>query len=126
MTKTFLLLRFLFVGSSTLAIFLGLTLVLVEGQGMQVTLASTIACVTAVCYNYVLHYHWTFSSNTSHGIVLVRYSLMCVGGVILNGLVMYFGVSLGLMHYILVQVVAGVVLIFWSFTISSIWVFKAK
>jgi putative flippase GtrA len=126
MTKKLLLLRFLFVGGSTAAIFLGLTFILVEGQFMHAALASTIACVAAVCYNYFLHYHWTFASDAPHGTVLMKYCLMCAGGVILNGLVMYFGVALGLMHYMLVQVIAGVVLVFWSFTISSIWVFRAQ
>lgn len=124
MTNASLTLRFLLVGGSTSALYLGLTFALVEGPSVQVTLASSIACIAAVCYNYALHYHWTFASDAPHGWVLVKYLLMCAGGVLLNGLVMYFGVVIMSIHYMLVQLVAGFVLACWSLCIGSFWVFK--
>lgn len=121
-----LLPRFLFIGGSTAAIYLGLVFVLVEGPALHVTLASTLACIAAVCYNYFLHYHWTFASDAPHGIVLVKYLLMCTGGLILNALIMHFGTQLGSAHYMAVQLVAAVALVCWSFSLSSLWVFKGK
>lgn len=124
MTKASLLLRFLFVGGSTTVIFFGLTYVLVEVAGLHVTLASTLACIIAVCYNYLLHYHWTFVTDAPHGLVLVRYLLMCAGAVLINALVMHFGVKWSNTNYMVVQVVATLALTCWSFTVSSIWVFR--
>lgn len=124
MRNTSLLLRFLLVGGSTAAINFGLTIALVEGPALQVTIASTIACIAAICYNYILHYHWTFASDAPHGRVLVRYLLMCTGGVLLNGLVMHFGVLVLSIHYMLVQLFAGVVLVCWSLCLGSLWVFR--
>ena len=111
-------------GGSTAALYLGLTYVLVEVFALQVTLASTLGCAIAVCYNYFLHYHWTFVSDAPHGIVLVKYLLMCTGGVVVNGLVMHFGMELASAHYMVVQLVAAVALVCWSLSLSTLWVFK--
>ena len=126
MSNVSLLVRFLLVGGSTSAIYLGLTFVLVEGSSIQATLASTIACIAAVIYNYVLHYHWTFASDAPQGRVLVRYVLMCFGGILLNAAIIHFGVVKLSMHYMLTQVSAGIVLVCWSITLSSFWVFKSN
>jgi putative flippase GtrA len=116
--------RFILVGGSTAALNLGLTFALVDGAALQVTIASTIACIVAIFYNYVLHYHWTFASDAPHGQVLVRYLVMCAGGVALNALVMHFGVVVLSMQYILVQLFSCVVLVCWSLCIGSLWVFR--
>jgi putative flippase GtrA len=118
------LLRFLLVGGSTAAIYFGLSFALVEGFAIHVTVASTIACIAANCYNYALHYHWTFASNAPHGRVLKRYLSMVAGGVLLNGLVMQFGAVVLSMQYMLVQLIAVFMLLCWSISISSLWVFK--
>jgi putative flippase GtrA len=124
MTKAFLLLRFLMVGGSTAAMTLGLTYALVEGLSVHVTVASSIACITAICYNYFLHYHWTFASDAPHGRVLARYLLMAIGAVLLNGLVMHFGLMIISAHYMLLQIVSGAVMLCWSLCISAIWVYR--
>ncbi len=124
MSNASLLLRFILVGGSTAALNLGLTFALVEGAAIQVTIASTIACIAAIFYNYVLHYHWTFASDAPHGKVLARYLLMCAGGVALNALVMHFGVVVLAVQYILVQLFSCIVLVCWSLGISSRWVFR--
>lgn len=46
------LLRYVFVGGSTSAVLAVTVIVLVEILGLNPTLASTIGCVLAVCYNY--------------------------------------------------------------------------
>ena len=112
------------VGLSTAALNLGLMFALVEGPALQVTLASTITCIVVICYNYFLHYHWTFASDAPHGRVLVRYLVMCAAGIIINALIMHIGVIVMGFQYMLVQIVSGVVLVCWSISMSSIWVFK--
>ena len=120
------LVRFILVGGSTSIVCLVLIWLMVDGLHLHVVLGSTIAVILASLYNYCLHYYWTFSSDTSHGFVLIKYSLMCLGGLVINGLVMYFGVTVLSVHYLMVQLLASVMLVLWSFTISFLWVFSSK
>lgn len=118
------LLRFGFVGGTTAILCLGLTFGLVEFFGVSATIASTFSLFLAVCYNYLLHYHWTFTSDAPHGYVLIKYLVMCAGGLLLNALIMHFGVTWGALHYMIVQMFAAVMVILWSMCVSSIWVFR--
>jgi putative flippase GtrA len=119
-------LRFAFVGGSSGVLYLVFVFVLVDGLGMQVTLASTLVCITAGAYNYLMHYHWTFASDAPHGIVLIRYLLMIVGAVLINGLIVHFGVMFSTAHYLLIQLVAALTLVLWSLSVSSLWVFRQR
>jgi putative flippase GtrA len=126
LTDSSRLLRFVLVGGSSALLYFGLLFVLVEGLAVQVVLASTIVCVAAMCYNYLMHYHWTFASDAPHGMVLVRYLLMSAGGILLNGLIMHFGVMLSAVHYMVVQFVAAAALVCWNFCVSYFWVFRKR
>ena len=119
-----LLLRFFLVGGSTAMIFFGLTVGLVEFAALHATLASTIACTVAICYNYLLHYHWTFASDAPHGKVLMRYVMMCIGAVIVNGLLMQVGMETLSLHYLYVQLIAAGGVAAWSLGLSAIWVYR--
>jgi putative flippase GtrA len=120
------LLRFVFVGGSSGLLYLGLVFVLVDVLGVQVTLASTLVCVAAAVYNYLMHYHWTFASDAPHGMVMVRYLLMIAGAVLINGLIVHFGTMFSSVHYLVIQVIATVALACWSLSVSSLWVFRRR
>lgn len=120
------LLRFILVGGSTAAVLLGLTWLFVDGLHLHVTLGSSFALILSGIYNYTLHYYWTFSSDVPHGWVLVKYLLMCMGALIINGLVMHFGVKILPIHYLVVQFLANVLVAAWSFCASSFWVFRRR
>lgn len=119
-------LRFLFVGGTTTILYFGLTFVLVEGLTLHTTAAATVSYVVVGVYNYLLHYHWTFATDTPHGLALVKYLLTCVGGLVLNALVMHVGVVLLSVHYLAVQLFAFAAVVCWSLCISTIWVFARK
>jgi putative flippase GtrA len=119
-------LRFAFVGGSSGFLYLGSVFVLVDLMGMQVTLASTLVCIVAAAYNYLMHYHWTFASDAPHGMVLVRYLLMIAGAVLINGLIVHFGVMFSSVHYLVIQSVAAITLACWSLSVSSLWVFRQR
>jgi putative flippase GtrA len=121
-----MILRFLLVGGSTALLYFGLTYVLVESLALEAVLASSAAYLVAVCYNYLLHYYWTFASDAAHNRVVVKYVLTCLGGVALNGLVMHYGVRLLPLHYLVVQLIAAGTLVCWSFSVSTLWVFSRK
>ena len=119
-----LLLRFLAVGGSTTLLFLSLVYVLVEYAHLHPTLASTLGCVVAICYNYTLHYLWTFASDAPHGRVLVRYLFMNAGGVEVNAIAMHLGTSLLPLHYLVVQLLVGIVVVIWNVSVSMLWVYR--
>jgi len=118
------MIRFGFVGASTAAILLGLTIAFVEIVNLQSTVGSSLACLGALTYNYLLHYHWTFESEAPHGEALLRYLLMCAFAMMLNATVMYLGAEVMGYPYVAVQVIAMLVLVSCSITMSSIWVFR--
>lgn len=120
------LIRFLVVGGSSTVVFLGLTWLFVDGLHLRVILGSSIAASLTVLYNYCLHFYWTFSSDIPHGRVLIKYVLMCLGALIVNGIVMHFGVKMLQVHYLVVQFLANVAVAAWSFSISSLWVFARR
>lgn len=120
------LVRFIFVGGSTAFLYLAFVFVLVDKVGMHVTLASTLVCIVAAAYNYLMHYHWTFASDAPHGMVMVRYLTMIAGAVLINGLIVHYGTMFSSVHYLIVQLIAAFTLVCWSLSVSSLWVFKRR
>ena len=120
------IIRFILVGVTSAAALLGLTWIFVDGLQLQVLLGSSIAVVLTGLYNYSMQYYWTFTSNAPHGGVLVRYLFLAAGVLIINGLVMHFGLEALDIHYLIVQFVATVAMAAWSFTVGSLWVFTRE
>jgi putative flippase GtrA len=118
------LLRYIFVGGSTAGVLAVSVITLVEALHFYPTLASTIGCILAVCYNYVLHYHWTFRTTAPHGKVLAKYIVMCLVGFVINTLVMYFGTKIPDVHYLIVQAFAAGAMVCWNLFASYLWVFN--
>ena len=122
----FALLRFLLVGGCTALIYFGLTFVLVEVGAIGASIASSLAYLFSICFNYLLHYHWTFQTVDPHVQSMPRYALTIFGGLVLNAVVMYCGTQWTSFHYILVQCAAALVLVCWTFLLSMFWVFSEK
>lgn len=118
------LVRFLFVGTITTALYFGVLLVAVEIAHVPVIIASSIACIIAILFNYVCHYRWTFRSTAPHRRVLTRYALMNVGSFVLNAGVMAFGTEVLKWHYLIVQFFAMGMLVAWTMTASALWVYR--
>ncbi len=117
--------RFALVGVATAGIYYGLAWLVFAHTGSGALLASSIACVTALVFNYHAHYHWTFTADAPHGPLLVRYLVMVSVGTVLNGLVMYWGVDVLAGNFFLVQTIAAVTMVSWSLCLSTLWVFRA-
>lgn len=98
--------------------------------GLGSTLASSLGFVVAVCFNYLMHYHWTFAASEGrepapHGRALRRYLAMIACGFVINAAAMYISVHVLHWHYLLAQGVALVAVVSWNFTIANSWVFRA-
>ena len=122
--------RFAVVGVITAILHYGILYILVQWGAWDSTLASSLGFVVAVSFNYLMHYHWTFSAGADaepvpHGRALVRYCCMITGGFLLNGLVMYAATDIVSWHYLLAQLLAFAVVISWNFTLANTWVFRS-
>ena len=94
--------RFGFVGGLGTAIYYLSLWLLVEKIHIGIMLATSISFILVVIENYVLHYHWTFSSNRSHRSAFPRFLLMGITGFALNWSIMYVGTVELNFNYLLV------------------------
>jgi putative flippase GtrA len=118
-------LRFAVVGVSTAALYYALLYGSVEALGVNATLASSLVYVLVLGFNYLMHHSWTFSQSTAHTHTLSRYLVMVFCGFLLNAVIMYGGVSLAGLNYLLVQGAAMFSVIVWNFSVSLLWVFRS-
>jgi putative flippase GtrA len=116
-------LRFALVGATaTLTTYLVLIL-LVEIWHMNVILASVLGYIAGIAVNYKLNYGFTFRSARQHRIVIPKFILVALVGLLLNTGLMYVAVIWVGIHYVLAQLAAVAIVLIWSFTINRLWVF---
>ena len=120
------LLRFSIVGFSTLALYYLLLLIFVEYFSASISLASALAYILALVFNYVFHYSWTFMSNSSHQIVIVKYLMMVGVGFLINWLTMTNFATREKHSYLLVQTIVIGVIVVLNFVVGKIWVFRVE
>jgi len=118
------ILRFGVVGVLTAILHYGLLYVGVEALQLNATVASSLGFVVAVIFNYLMHYSWTFGEPAPHGRTLQRYLVMITCGFLINAVVMYAGVHWLVLHYLLTQALALIVVVLWNFVLSNAWVFR--
>jgi len=119
------LLRFCVVGVSTALLQWGLLYAGVELAGIAPTPASSVGFIIVVIFNYLMHYSWTFAEPAPHTKTLSRYPVMISCGFLINGSIMYIGVSHFGINYLLIQAVAFVMVILWNFSLALLWVFRS-
>ena len=117
-------LRFIMVGATaTLTTYL-ILIFLVEIWRMNVIGASVLGYVAGIAVNYKLNYGFTFRSERQHRILIPKFVVVALTGLLLNTGLMFIGVNLFGIHYVLAQLAAVAVVLIWSFSINRLWVFK--
>jgi len=116
--------RFAVVGLATAALQYTLLYVGVDILLLNATLTSSVTFAIIICFNYLMHYNWTFAVPAPHTKALSRYLIMTSCGFLINSFIMYVGTSLSDYNYLLVQTAAIGVIVVWNFSLSSLWVFK--
>ena len=117
------LVKFGFVGVLASIVFYLLLWVMVELLDIPVLIATSIAFILVIIENYILHHRWTFRSNKAHKKTFPRFVLMSILGFAINWYVMYEGVELLAINYLLVQAAAIVLVSTWNIVISHIMIF---
>ncbi len=118
------LLRFASVGVATAALYYALLACGVEIFRLHAVIASCIAYLAAVAVNYLLHFHWTYKTSDEHRTVAARYTAMILTGFVLNGTLMWLGVTVLSINYLISQAAAMLAVICLNLVLSSQWVFK--
>lgn len=123
---TRLLMRFAISGGLATAVHISLFVVLVEGLLLRPVIASGVAFCVALLVSYGMNYHWTFSVSGRHSIMLPRFAMVAILGLIVNLGITYAVVDVmaGWYGYALVLVVLIVPPL--TFLLSRLWVFNAE
>lgn len=86
--------------------------------------ASSIGMVFGSFVSYYLNHRITFQSAKRHHEALLQFYTIAAVAMSLNALFMYIGVSLLHWHYLMAQVVATLLVLFWNFTCNKLWTFR--
>lgn len=115
---------FLVVGAICTAAQYAILVLLVQLAAMGATLASSIGFATSAALNYALNYRFTYRATTSHATSFPRFVVVMLAGLALNAAIMYAGVEVVGLHYIVAQVVATGIVLFWNFLANLKWSFS--
>lgn len=99
---------------------------LIEWLAVRPVFAAGVAFVLALFVSYGMNYHWTFSVSGPHRVMLPKFSVVAVLGLLLNLGITYAVVDVaGYWYgYALLLVVVFVPLM--TFVLSKFWVFDAR
>lgn len=101
-----------------------LTLIaLVESGILKAVSASVIGISVGAIINYVLNYRFTFKSKKSHKEAMSKFFIVATIGAIINTGLMYVGVNLMHLYYLLAQIVATGIVLLWNFIVNKYWTF---
>lgn len=85
--------------------------------------ASILGSLAGAIVNYLLSHHWVFRSNRRHSETLFKFFTIAGLGLALNAAIMYVLVMIAAIHYLLAQVAATGIALFWNFLGNRFWTF---
>lgn len=100
--------------------------VLVEYLAVRPVSAAGIAFVVAIFVSYGMNYHWTFSVTGPHRVLLPRFFLVALLGLVLNIGITYVVVDVAGYWYGYALLLVLLVVPAMTFVLSKLWVFNAK
>lgn len=112
---------FFIVGALSALIQFSILISFVEFFFIKPILASTFGYIAGALINYTLNHYFTFKSSLSHKKSLVRFTLNSLFGLFLNFSLMK--ILLIYYTYILSQILASGVILFWNFLVHRYWTF---
>lgn len=115
---------FLLVGALCTALQYAILVLLVQLGSMGATLASSIGFAISAVLNYTLNYRFTYRATTSHAASFPRFLAVILAGLALNAAIVYAGVEMAGLHYIVAQVLATGIVLVWNFLVNLKWSFS--
>ena len=87
---------------------------------------SVAGAVVGAIVNYLLNYRITFKSNSRHAAALPKFAMTAGAGILVNALVMACLTGPAGVHYLVAQLIATGVVLILTFSVNSVWTFKAR
>lgn len=116
--------RFTGVGCASAVGHYGLLIGLVQMFDVAAVPASTAGALLGAWINYRLNRRFTFASRVRHAVAVPRFLLVAAAGVALNAVLMWLGVEVLHLHYLLAQVATTVLVLLWNFALHKLWTFR--
>lgn len=88
--------------------------------------ASALGFLVGGCVNYLFNYHLTFMSDRHHAIAVPLFLLIALVGLGLNTIAMAVLVEILSVQYVLAQVIATTLILFWHFFANARWTFASR
>ncbi len=112
-------------GLGTAGHFLTLIL-LVQFAGLTAVWATTAGFMVGALINYFLNYHLTFRSDKTHAEAMLKFFAVALVGAGLNMTIMFVGVNIFSLFYLLVQIAASSIVLLWTFAANKLWTFAGN
>ncbi len=103
-----------------------LLIVLVELADSDAVITSMAGALLGAIINYLLNHRYTFRSDRRHREALPRFLAVAAVGFALNALLMWLGVDVAGLHYLLAQVLATVLVLVWNWLGNRLWTFARE
>lgn len=97
--------------------------IFVEVLAMYPVVASILGSLAGAIINYLLSHHWVFRSKRKHSETLSKFVAVGGIGLMINAAIMYVLVTVANVHYLLAQVAATGIVLFWNFLGNRFWTF---
>lgn len=103
------------------------TLIALVESGLLKPLPASIAgFIVGAIINYFLNYRFTFQSSKSHREAMTKFFIVALIGALINTALMYAGIDLLQLYYLLAQVIATGIVLVWNFTANKLWTFRLE
>jgi len=118
--------RYLVSGGTGAVIHFSILAALVAWFGTNPVIATTIGFIVGSLVNYTLQYHWTFSADGPHHVMLTRYAVVTTVTMLLNGQLFWLLNSHYGMHYLLAQFIVTGIIVVVNFLINKHYTFASS
>ncbi|MDD1477059.1 MULTISPECIES: GtrA family protein [unclassified Arthrobacter] len=118
------LVKFLIVGAASFAIDLGLLALLHEGAGVDLWIATPVAFLASLVFNFLVQRKFTFQSDERAHVSFLKYGALVVFNVVATDIIVNVVAGSG-QSYAIGKVIATVATTGWNFLLYKHWIFKA-
>jgi putative flippase GtrA len=119
-------LRFGVSGGLATAVHVSVFVAVVEWLGVRAVVAAGVAFTVALLVSYGMNYHWTFSASGPHRVMLPRFVMVAVLGLLLNLGITYAMVDMAGYWYGYALMLIVLIVPLMTFIFSQRWVFDVK
>lgn len=116
--------KFLIVGVMSFALDLGLLMLLHEGAGVELWLATPVAFITSLVFNFLLQRRYTFQATNKGHVSAFKYGLLVVFNILATDAIVLLFADTEL-TYATGKVVSTVSTMVWNFFIYKYWIFPS-